>query len=215
MKNKIEKIYENRQKFVVIGLTGKTGSGCSTVAEILEKGYESYNPVDFNQKELQNRKANIINKFASINFKEDDKKFKIIKPSTILIMLFLFDNKIIIEKIRIFYNLLKMTTYEINNKYTDGKKEEDNIKKYEEDLNKELKEINELFAIIKLLKKDFLSFRSFSKGLKNISILNKEKFEKEIIKIKDFYEKKLIKETKENLIDSLKNIFNLEKEFDF
>lgn len=215
MKNKIEKIYENRQKFVVIGLTGKTGSGCSTVAEILEKGYESYNPVDFNQKELQNRKANIINKFASINFKEDDKKFKIIKPSTILIMLFLFDNKIIIEKIRIFYKLLKMTTYEINNKYTDGKKEEDNIKKYEEDLNKELKEINELFAIIKLLKKDFLSFRSFSKGLKNISILNKEKFEKEIIKIKDFYEKKLIKETKENLIDSLKNIFNLEKEFDF
>lgn len=215
MKNKIEKIYENRQKFVVIGLTGKIGSGCSTVAEILEKGYESYNPVDFNQKELQNRKANIINKFASINFKEDDKKFKIIKPSTILIMLFLFDNKIIIEKIRIFYKLLKMTTYEINNKYTDGKKEEDNIKKYEEDLNKELKEINELFAIIKLLKKDFLSFRSFSKGLKNISILNKEKFEKEIIKIKDFYEKKLIKETKENLIDSLKNIFNLEKEFDF
>ena len=78
MKNKIEKIYENRQKFVVIGLTGKTGRGCSTVAEILEKGYESYNPVDFNQKELQNRKANIINKFASINFKEDDKKFKII-----------------------------------------------------------------------------------------------------------------------------------------
>ena len=39
MKNKIEKIYENRQKFVVIGLTGKTGSGCSTVAKILEQGY--------------------------------------------------------------------------------------------------------------------------------------------------------------------------------
>ena len=64
MKEKINKIYENRQNFVVIGLTGKTGSGCSTVAEILEKGYENYNPVDFNQKELQNRKANIINKFT-------------------------------------------------------------------------------------------------------------------------------------------------------
>ncbi|RXJ89965.1 hypothetical protein CRU87_08230, partial [Aliarcobacter trophiarum LMG 25534] len=33
MKNKIEKIYENRQNFVVIGLTGKTGSGCSTVEQ--------------------------------------------------------------------------------------------------------------------------------------------------------------------------------------
>ena len=42
MKNKIEKIYENRENFVVIGLTGKTGSGCSTVAQILEKGYTDY-----------------------------------------------------------------------------------------------------------------------------------------------------------------------------
>jgi dCMP deaminase len=31
----INKIYEERQKFIILGLTGRTGSGCSTVADIL------------------------------------------------------------------------------------------------------------------------------------------------------------------------------------
>ena len=31
----INKIYEERQKFIILGLTGRTGSGCSTVANIL------------------------------------------------------------------------------------------------------------------------------------------------------------------------------------
>jgi hypothetical protein len=31
----INKIYEERQKFIIFGLTGRTGSGCSTVANIL------------------------------------------------------------------------------------------------------------------------------------------------------------------------------------
>ena len=35
MKKNIDKIYENREKFIIIGLTGKTGSGCSTVAKII------------------------------------------------------------------------------------------------------------------------------------------------------------------------------------
>lgn len=214
MKDKINKIYENRQNFIIIGLTGKTGSGCSTVAKILEQGYTDYYSPDCKLSNIQNRKSSIIKKFASVNFIDENKKFKIIKPSTILMMLFLFDNKIIIEKIRMFYTLLDKSNDEIN-KYSDAKKDEDNRKKYEEDLNKEFKEIKELFSIIKLLKKDFLSFKSFSKSLKDISISNKEKCKEEIIKIKNFYEKKLIKETKENLLNSLKNIFNLHKEFDF
>ena len=99
MKEKINKIYENRENFVVIGLTGKTGSGCSTVAQILEKGYTDYDSPDCKLSNIQNRKASIIKKFASINFVKDDKKFKIIKPSTTLMMLFLFDNKINNKKI--------------------------------------------------------------------------------------------------------------------
>lgn len=60
MKIKQKKIYENRQKFVVIGLTGKTGSGCSTVAKILEQGYSDYYSPDCKLTNIQNRKASII-----------------------------------------------------------------------------------------------------------------------------------------------------------
>lgn len=31
----IRKIYDERRKFIVIGLTGRTGSGCTTTASIL------------------------------------------------------------------------------------------------------------------------------------------------------------------------------------
>ena len=29
----VKQVYELRQKFMIIGLTGRTGSGCSTVAD--------------------------------------------------------------------------------------------------------------------------------------------------------------------------------------
>jgi dCMP deaminase len=29
----IDKIYEDRQDFIIFGLTGRTGSGCSTIAD--------------------------------------------------------------------------------------------------------------------------------------------------------------------------------------
>jgi putative protein kinase ArgK-like GTPase of G3E family len=31
----INKVYDNREKYIIIGLTGRTGSGCSTSAKIL------------------------------------------------------------------------------------------------------------------------------------------------------------------------------------
>jgi len=33
----INKIYNERKDFIVIGLTGRTGSGCTTVANILKR----------------------------------------------------------------------------------------------------------------------------------------------------------------------------------
>jgi putative protein kinase ArgK-like GTPase of G3E family len=33
----LEKVFEHRQSFILIGLTGRTGSGCSTIAEILSQ----------------------------------------------------------------------------------------------------------------------------------------------------------------------------------
>jgi len=35
----LEKIYEVRKNFIIIGLTGRTGAGCSNVTEILEKNF--------------------------------------------------------------------------------------------------------------------------------------------------------------------------------
>ncbi len=32
----INKLYEEREDFIIIGLTGRTGAGCSTVSKILE-----------------------------------------------------------------------------------------------------------------------------------------------------------------------------------
>ena len=32
----VKQIYKLRQNFILIGLTGRTGSGCSTVAKVLE-----------------------------------------------------------------------------------------------------------------------------------------------------------------------------------
>ena len=32
----VKQIYKLRQNFILIGLTGRTGSGCSTIAEVLE-----------------------------------------------------------------------------------------------------------------------------------------------------------------------------------
>ncbi|WP_321276243.1 hypothetical protein [Thiomicrorhabdus indica] len=43
MRKAIKEIYKNRQSFVVIGLTGKIGSGCSTVANFLTQNSNEHN----------------------------------------------------------------------------------------------------------------------------------------------------------------------------
>ena len=189
MKNKVRSIYKNREEFIVLGLTGKTGSGCSTVADILKNGYKEYNPVDCNLTDIQSRKAEIIKKFASKNFIDDDKKFKIIKPSTILIMLFIFDNKIIIEKIASLFESLNKT---------------------EENLKKEIVELKEIKKIAEILNKDVEVFKEFFKFIDLIDIENSKNKEddilKEIKKVKELYEKKLKLESKEDLEKEIKTI---------
>ncbi|MDN5108031.1 deaminase [Aliarcobacter butzleri] len=189
MRNKVRSIYKNREEFIVIGLTGKTGSGCSTVADILKNGYKEYNPVDCNLTDIQSRKAEIIKKFASKNFIDDDKKFKIIKPSTILIMLFLFDNKIIIEKITSLF---------------------ESLDKKEENLKKEIIELKEIKKIAEILNKDVEVFKEFFKFIDLIDIENSKNQEddilKEIKKVKELYERKLKLESKEDLEKEIKTI---------
>jgi len=200
MKKNIDKIYENRGKFIIIGLTGKTGSGCSTVADILENGYKNYDTVDYTTSDIQNRKASIIKKFASENFIENDKKFKIIKPSTILMMLFLFDNKIIIEKITVLNNFLNMKENDIDNYKNKSKDPVENKKEYIKDLNKEVKDLKNLINVIRLFKANSIIFNDFFTFISRLNeniIEKKNEIKNEIINTKKKYDEKIKNETGE------------------
>jgi len=89
-------IYNLRNNFTVIGLTGQIGSGCSEAAEQLVKGF---NRIDFEDpykigfdnknEEFKNnsfRKYRIIYNYASINFKS----YARIKYKDVLVLLYSF-----------------------------------------------------------------------------------------------------------------------------
>ena len=38
----VKKVFEERSKFVVFGLTGRTGAGCTTTAELLAKDFTEF-----------------------------------------------------------------------------------------------------------------------------------------------------------------------------
>ena len=78
MNNKlISKLFLERSRFVLIGLTGRTGSGCSTAANILEMKspafplyedaiYEGLNLYDG----LSKQRYNIVKKYAEENWEQ-------------------------------------------------------------------------------------------------------------------------------------------------
>lgn len=69
----IKQIYKLRQNFILIGLTGRTGSGCSTVAKVLEtenvQDLKS-NYRDFNEGDIDNntRKDRIVHEYIKENW---------------------------------------------------------------------------------------------------------------------------------------------------
>lgn len=72
----ISKIYHEREKFMIIGLTGRTGSGCTTAANVLESSTPEfpllanfeYKGEQFYQG-LDSRRYEILSKYASEKFK--------------------------------------------------------------------------------------------------------------------------------------------------
>lgn len=71
-KSSVEMIFSERGKFVIIGLTGATGSGCSTVASILCQefaGIDPPKPDTFDYKGDEDRKYEILHDYAKANWK--------------------------------------------------------------------------------------------------------------------------------------------------
>lgn len=193
MKKLIKNIYHQKNNFIVIGLTGKTGSGCTTISNILKNGYANYSATNHEDKSIQNRKDNIIKNFANKNF--IDKKFEIIKPSTIIIMLFIFEKSIFFTQIKILKELLEKT---------------------HEDKNEIKEESNKLLNLYKA----FISFDINNKLdnksnfeyylnnlIENCSDKNKSLVLKYIKDKKNKYEKKLLNQNLENLIKEINTLF--------
>ena len=70
--NSIHKVYDCREKFILIGLSGRTGSGCSTAAEILCSNIDKLNlpkPANDSGNVNENRKYKIIYEYAQKNWK--------------------------------------------------------------------------------------------------------------------------------------------------
>jgi dCMP deaminase len=123
----IEKIYDQKSNFVIIGLTGRTGSGCSTVAELLmSKTFEDFSlnrPSSGIHVNNEDRKAKIIYNFMRNHWHP----FEVIKASNI-ITFFVLQKK--------FDDLDKYITD--NNIVVDNK---DKIQKEFEDIQPNAKEI--------------------------------------------------------------------------
>ena len=67
MKDAISQVYEGKECLIIIGLTGRTGAGCSTVAKILEKKHfqdlDLRNAKHYDFKNSEERKERIIDEY--------------------------------------------------------------------------------------------------------------------------------------------------------
>lgn len=126
-RKRVEEIYAQQRNYIVIGLTGRHGSGCSTICSILEDGL--YDPNDYlgssNTQDITNndRDQEIILNFMNSNMV----KFDVIRVRDILTMF-------ILEEPGAFYCLLKECKEE---------KSEDNINALKEEFFRYFRENGE------------------------------------------------------------------------
>lgn len=89
----IKSLYSQRDKLILVGLTGRTGSGCTTVAEILSKedmkelNLRSYKTCDYNDSD--ERKYSVIYRYMKEGKKW--KQFNVIEASSIILSFILQD----------------------------------------------------------------------------------------------------------------------------
>ena len=90
----ITKLYDERKDFIIIGLTGRTGSGCSTVAEILStKCFSSLNlrePRKHEYSDIEERKFSILYEYGKSE--NNWRPFRKINMSTIITWFLIEEN---------------------------------------------------------------------------------------------------------------------------
>ena len=86
--NKLEQLYSLRKNFTIIGLTGRTGSGCSELANVMSSSFSNAvnirNPKDIEETVFQ-RKYKIVYNYTELNWK----KYKVIEYKKVLFLLLL------------------------------------------------------------------------------------------------------------------------------
>lgn len=159
LKDSLDEIYGEKDDFIIIGLTGRTGSGCTTVSSILsqKKGmvnHSLYNGT--NPKNNEERKERILYSYFDKNWVE----FLSIKVSSVITLMLASEEKAKIKdfinafndsqenkvnKKAISYVIKELCKIQKRKKEVDGKNEHDDyIRFYSEFIDKKTKNISKI-----------------------------------------------------------------------
>lgn len=179
----INKIYDERKDFIIIGLTGRTGSGCTTIADILSKSEFSKLdlrvPKSYDFHNNEERKYAILYDYAK---KDNWNKFEVISISHII-------TSFILEK-----------GYEEFEKYLEEILERDNITisfgsdvfSGISDLKTKFNNVNNAMSRIDYEEKNDLEnskliFKTYLEDIPELSSNLRDKLKEYIIKVRDRY----------------------------
>ena len=174
----VGEIYQRKTDFIVIGITGWTGSGCTSVADLLTQSFDEWKLPPCSECSLEGnekRKYNIIYKYAESHFK----RFTLIRMKDVITLFLLLNS---LEKFRTFIEP-KCQGYPTN--------------KYK--LNEETK--NLILKIQKELKEEYRI-----ENMQKLEKMHKENKKEQNQKLYTLYFKKLIKYTDE-LEEAFNNIY--------
>ncbi len=153
MKDAIKEIYKNRKDFILIGLTGKIGAGCTTTANFLIEEKHNLPPIAITEESSdRNRKRFIIRQFYEKNWHP----FVKITVSDIITSFMLE------HKFKDIESFLESKSIQI----TDKDKFKDNFKKY-----------RKIFLNVNISKKNDKSYKFFTDTLPDISNNLKQYFQ--------------------------------------
>ncbi|WP_305951985.1 hypothetical protein [Emticicia oligotrophica] len=155
----LKQLYDLRSNFLIIGLTGRLGSGCTTVADILtkEKFTDCNFPVPHNDKFDGNeeRKYRIAYNFLEQNWKQ----FQLIRASDIIVAILLQKNY---EEVKIF--IAQKYHIQVTDKlFTEIESEFERLKLITKDVFEHPKKLNEKAVNTILEDKELNNFSAFLK----------------------------------------------------